>query len=44
MSFKEFLYLDNTSSTKIDKEILKTYTYLTNRYFANASSLHTLGV
>ena len=44
MSFKNILYLDNTSSTKIDPEILATYNKITSKYFANSSSIHRLGV
>ena len=43
MSYNKILYLDNVSSTKIDPEILKTYTYVCEKYFANSSANHKLG-
>lgn len=43
MSFNKILYLDNTSSTQIDPEILKTYNKITSKYYANSSAIHRLG-
>lgn len=37
------IYLDHSSSTFIEKEVLDTYIKVESDYFANADSLHTLG-
>ena len=36
-------YFDYTATTPIDKEVLETYIKVRNSYFANTSSLHSLG-
>ena len=36
-------YFDYTATTPIDKEVLETYIKVQNSYFANTSSLHSLG-
>lgn len=36
-------YFDYTATTPIDKEILDTYVRVQNNYFANTTSLHSLG-
>lgn len=38
------LYLDNSSTTKIDKNVIKTVSTAMEKYWANPSSLHGLGV
>ncbi|NLC34811.1 MAG: cysteine desulfurase [Erysipelothrix sp.] len=43
MSFKKEYYLDNASTTSIHPEILKTYVYLLEKYYANNSAIHRLG-
>lgn len=37
------IYLDYAATTPIRKEVLKTYTMLLERYYANSDSLHDLG-
>ena len=37
------LYLDNSATTKPYKEVLSTYMKVTEEYFANPSSIHSLG-
>lgn len=37
------IYLDHSSSTFIEKEVLDTYIKVESQYYANADSLHTLG-
>lgn len=37
------IYLDYTSTTPVDEEVLETYIKTTHNFFANASSLHKLG-
>lgn len=37
------IYLDYASTTPIRKEVLKTYTMLLEKYYANSDSLHDLG-
>lgn len=44
MSSKRFLYLDNVSSTKTNTEVLDTYKKLVDKYYANSSAIHSLGV
>lgn len=44
MPSNTLLYLDNASTTKINPEILKTYTYLLNNYFANSSALYPIAL
>lgn len=36
-------YFDYTATTPIDKEVMETYIKVQNNYFANTSSLHSLG-
>jgi len=38
------IYLDNSATTKISDEALKTYIDVSQTHFGNPSSLHTLGV
>lgn len=38
------IYLDNAATTMLHPEVLKTYEYLLEHYFANPSSIHALGV
>ncbi len=38
------IFLDNASTTPIDQDIQKSYFELINKYYANASSSHKLGV
>lgn len=38
------IYLDNAATTSLHPEVKKTYMYLLDHYFANASSIHRLGV
>ena len=38
------IYLDNAATTKVNEEVLKSYLEVSNSYFANASSIHLLGV
>lgn len=44
MSFSGQLYLDSVSSTKLDPEVLKAYKKVLDKYYANSSALHKLGV
>ncbi|SDN54950.1 cysteine desulfurase family protein [Alkalicoccus daliensis] len=37
------IYLDNSATTKPWKSVLETYTQVSEKYFANPSSLHPLG-
>ena len=37
------IYLDYTSTTPVDEEVLETYIKTTHNFFANTSSLHKLG-
>lgn len=37
------LYLDNSSTTKIDEKVIKTINYAMEKYWGNPSSLHSLG-
>lgn len=37
------IYLDYASTTPLNNEVLKTYTTLLQKYFANADSMHDLG-
>lgn len=43
MSYKNIMYLDNTSTNPIDPEILDTYTKLLKTYYANSGAIHGLG-
>ena len=43
MSYNKILYMDNVSSTKVDCEVLKIYTHICEKYFANSSANHKLG-
>lgn len=38
------IYFDYASTTPMRPEILKNYTYVLEKYFANTDSLHTLGI
>lgn len=38
------IYLDNSATTRPHKEVLQTYVTVSERYFGNPSSLHTLGM
>ncbi|MEB1807814.1 MAG: cysteine desulfurase [Bacillaceae bacterium] len=38
------IYLDNSATTKPYKEVLETYLTVSEQYFGNPSSLHTLGL
>lgn len=37
------IYLDNGATTKPDQEVIKSYTEVATRFFANPSSIHELG-
>ncbi len=37
------IYLDNASTSKVDSEVLESFNQITQRYFANPSSIHRLG-
>ncbi len=37
------IYFDNSATTKTDDSVLQTYQSVSDKYFGNASSLHTLG-
>ena len=37
------IYLDNAATTKVDPEVLNSYNQITLKYFANPSSIHSLG-
>ena len=37
------IYLDNAATTKVDPEVLDSYNQITLKYFANPSSIHSLG-
>ena len=37
------IYLDNASTSKVDPEVLESFNQITQRYFANPSSIHRLG-
>jgi cysteine desulfurase len=39
----EFIYFDNSATTKISDEALSTYNDISQNFFANPSSLHSLG-
>ena len=38
------IYLDYSATTKTDKQVLDTFVKVSNEYFANPNSLHSLGV
>jgi cysteine desulfurase len=40
----KIIYLDNAATTKVNEEVLKSYIEVSTNYFANASSIHGLGV
>lgn len=40
----ELVYLDYSATTPVDKEVLNTYTKLLNLFYANSSSIHSLGI
>ena len=44
MSFKGSIYLDSVSSTETSAEIMDTYKLILDKYYANSSSIHKLGV
>ena len=37
------IYLDNAATSKVDLEVLNSYNQITLKYFANPSSIHSLG-
>lgn len=37
------IYLDNAATAKVDPEVLNSYNQITLKYFANPSSIHSLG-
>ena len=37
------IYLDNASTSKVDPEVLDSFNQITLKYFANPSSIHSLG-
>ena len=37
------VYLDNAATTKVNHEVLNSYNQITLKYFANPSSIHSLG-
>ena len=37
------IYLDNAATTKVDPEVLDSYNQISLKYFANPSSIHSLG-
>ena len=37
------IYLDNASTSKVNPEVLESFNQITNKYFANPSSIHLLG-
>ena len=37
------IYLDNAATSKVDPEVLDSYNQITLKYFANPSSIHSLG-
>lgn len=37
------IYLDNAATAKVDSEVLDSYNQITLKYFANPSSIHSLG-
>ena len=39
----QIVYLDNAATSKVDNEVLNSFNQITNKYFANASSIHALG-
>lgn len=43
MHSNRIIYLDNTSTNPIDKDVLKTYKQLLEKYYANNSAIHKLG-
>lgn len=42
MQSKDMLYLDSASTTNVNKEVLETYKYLLDNYFANSSALYPI--
>lgn len=43
MSYSKILYLDNTSTNPINNEVLTTYKYLLEKYYASTSAIHKPG-
>lgn len=39
----EIIYLDNAATSKVDPEVLDSFRQITLKYFANPSSIHSLG-
>lgn len=39
----QIIYLDNAATSKVEPEVLNSFNQITNKYFANPSSIHTLG-
>lgn len=40
---KQIIYLDNAATSKVNPEVLESFNQITLKYFANASSIHSLG-
>ena len=40
---REIIYLDNASTSRVEPAVLESFTQITNKYFANPSSIHRLG-
>ena len=38
------IYLDYASTTPVNQEVLKAYTYVLEKYYANTDSLHDAGL
>ena len=38
------IYFDYASTTPLSKEVLKTYTYIMEHYYANSDSMHDIGL
>ncbi len=43
MPMDRIIYLDNASTSKVDKDVLESFNQISLNYFANASSIHHLG-
>ena len=39
----QIIYLDNAATSKVNPEVLESFNQITLKYFANASSIHSLG-
>ena len=40
---KQIIYLDNAATSKVNPEVLESFNQITLKYFANPSSIHSLG-